>query len=40
MPGLTQFEHRSQKVVPRYVFVQRMARAIGLWLAAHARAGS
>jgi hypothetical protein len=29
---LTGFEHRTQKVIPRRVFVHRMARAIGLWL--------
>lgn len=28
----TKFEHRTQRVVPRYVFAVRMARAIGLWL--------
>jgi hypothetical protein len=31
MRGLTQFEHRGEKVVPRHVFAARMARAIGLW---------
>ena len=32
MLGLTQFEHRSQKVIPRRAFMQRMGRALGLWL--------
>lgn len=31
--GLTHFEGRSQKVAPRRVFVQRLAKAIGFWLA-------
>jgi hypothetical protein len=33
MRGLTQFEHRRQKVIPRFAFATRMARAIGLWFA-------
>jgi hypothetical protein len=33
MPGLTRFEGRAQKVVPRLAFFHRMALAIGLWLA-------
>lgn len=28
----TKFEHRTQRVVPRYVFMMRMGRALGLWL--------
>lgn len=34
-PGLTVtgFEKRHQKVAPRHVFMTRMARAVGLWLA-------
>jgi hypothetical protein len=31
--GLTQFEHRKQKVIPRFAFATRMALAIGIWLA-------
>jgi pilus assembly protein TadC len=30
---LTGFEPRNKKVIPRFLFAQRMARAIGLWLA-------
>jgi hypothetical protein len=30
---LTGFEPRSKKVIPRFLFAQRMARAIGFWLA-------
>src|SRR5262245_55940429 len=33
MRGLTQFEHRKQKVVSRHDFMWRMALALGLWLA-------
>jgi hypothetical protein len=33
MRGLTQFEHRKEPVIPRQMFLHRMARAIGLWLA-------
>jgi len=33
MRGLTQFEHRRQKVIPRMTFATRMARAMGLWFA-------
>ena len=33
MNPLTRFEHKTQKVVPRRVFVMRMARALGLWAA-------
>jgi hypothetical protein len=33
MRGLTQFEHRRQKVASRMSFAVRMARAIGIWLA-------
>lgn len=34
-PGLTVtgFEKRHQKLAPRHVFMTRMARAVGLWLA-------
>ena len=34
-PGLsvTGFEKRHQRVAPRHVFMTRMARAVGLWLA-------
>ena len=34
-PGLTVtgFEKRRQSVAPRHVFMARMARAVGLWLA-------
>ncbi len=34
-PGLTVtgFEKRHQSVAPRHVFMTRMARAVGLWLA-------
>jgi hypothetical protein len=34
-PGLTVtgFEKRHQRVAPRHVFMTRMARAVGLWLA-------
>ncbi len=32
MRGVTQFEHRTQRVIPRQAFAVRMARAIGLWL--------
>ena len=32
MRGVTQFEHRSEKVATRYKFAIRMARALGLWL--------
>ena len=31
--NLTGFEKRQHKVAPRLVFAERMARAIGLWLA-------
>ncbi len=31
--NLTGFEKRQHKVAPRVVFAERMARAIGLWLA-------
>jgi hypothetical protein len=31
MRGLTQFESRTQTVIPRHAFLNRMARAIGLW---------
>jgi hypothetical protein len=30
---ITHFEHKSQKVVTRYTFAIRMARALGLWAA-------
>jgi hypothetical protein len=33
MRGVTQFEHRTHKVIPRRAFAQRMAYAIGLWAA-------
>jgi hypothetical protein len=33
MPTFTHFEHRTQKVIPRRAFVERMARALGIWLA-------
>ncbi len=33
MRGLTHFEHRTQKVIPRRAFMERMARALGIWLA-------
>ncbi len=33
MPTLTHFEHRTEKVIPRRAFVERMARALGIWLA-------
>lgn len=33
MRGLTHFEQRGQKVIPRFVFAQRLGRAIGFWLA-------
>ncbi len=32
MQPLIRFENRTQKVIPRYTFALRMARAIGLWL--------
>ena len=32
MRGVTQFEHRSHKVISRPAFAQRMAYAVGLWL--------
>jgi hypothetical protein len=28
----TKFEHRTQRVAPRYVFAMRLVRALGLWL--------
>ena len=31
MRGVTQFEHRTHKVIPRRAFAQRMAYAVGLW---------
>ena len=31
MRGVTQYEHRTHKVIPRRAFAQRMAYAIGLW---------
>jgi hypothetical protein len=33
MRGLTDFEQRHEKLVPRRVFLHRMARAIGFWFA-------
>lgn len=33
MKPLTRFEHKSQKVVPRFNFAMRLARAAGVWLA-------
>ena len=33
MPRLTGFEHRRQPVVSRFAFVQRLGRAIGIWIA-------
>ena len=33
MHPITRFEHKGQKVIPRYSFAIRMARAIGLWAA-------
>ena len=32
-PMITRFENKGQKVIPRYSFAIRMARAIGLWAA-------
>jgi hypothetical protein len=32
MRTLTRFEHKTQKVVPRYTFALRLARAAGVWL--------
>jgi hypothetical protein len=32
MRGVTQFEHRTHKVIPRRAFAQRMAYAVGLWM--------
>jgi hypothetical protein len=31
MRNFTRFERRGQKVIPRFAFATRMARAIGLW---------
>jgi hypothetical protein len=33
MRGITQFEHRSEKVIPVRSFLWRMVRALMLWLA-------
>lgn len=30
---ISAFEHRTQKLIPRYTFALRMARAVGFWLA-------
>ncbi len=32
MRGITQFEHRSEKVIPVHSFLWRMVRALSLWL--------
>lgn len=32
MRGLTHFEHRTQKVIPRLAFAQRLGRVMALWL--------
>ncbi len=34
MRGLTQFEHRRQKVVSRMAFAKRMVWVLGIWFAA------
>jgi hypothetical protein len=31
MRGVTQFEHRTHKVIPRPAFARRLAYAVGLW---------
>jgi hypothetical protein len=32
-PSLTKFEHKTQKVAPRYAFAERLAMALLFWLA-------
>lgn len=33
MRGLTHFEHKTEKVIPRRAFMHRMAYNMGIWLA-------